>query len=217
MLSNRSIKWITIVIALTSLFGCATTGAQTKAASQGNVIVVAMQDLRGANGRIMSDNAGGLPDALGRALGLPIGTVAGAVLDVAVGTAANVAANKVVETTQPIELKVISEGSCEDWTHVVVRAAVSPQTATLRPGSIAQVKKDPATGQLMIEPVVNASGAPTYLSKSDRCYDGWVTEWKEHQRIVGNHLPWGNHRGNDPLFGGVKLSNVGTPNYDYIR
>ena len=44
-----------------------------------------------------------------------------------------------------------------------------------------------------------------------------IAEWKEHQRIVSNRLPWGNHRGNDPLFGGVKLSNIAEPAYDYIR
>jgi hypothetical protein len=129
----------------------------------------------------------------------------------------NVAANKVVETTQPIEVKVISEASREDWAHVVVRAPVSAQTTSLRPGSIAQIRKDSETSRIVVVPVTTAAGEPIYLTKSHRCYDSWVAEWKEHQRIVGKHLPWGNHRGNDALFGGVKLSDIGNPNYDYIQ
>lgn len=219
MLSNNGIIWrIAVAVGALSLFGCGTTASHIKTASQGNFIVIATHDLRGANGRVVTDNAGGLPDALGRALGLPIGVAAGAILDVAVGTATNAAANHVVETVQPIALKFISEESCGDWGHLVVRAAVSAQTATLRPGSIARARQDPATGNVSVVPVLAASGQPTYLTKSHRCYDSWVAEWKEHQRIVGNRLPWPMHRGNDPLFGGgVKLSNIANPDFDHIR
>lgn len=217
MLTNHRVTQCAAAVGVLLLSGCGTTASQLKKVSQGNVIVVAIQDVRSANGRVVSDNAGGIPDALGRAVGVPIGGVAGAVLDVAVGAATNAAANKAVETIQPLELKVISEETCQDWAHIVVRAAVSPQTATLRPGSMARVRQDSASGQMTVVPVTTAADAPAYLAKSHRCYGAWVAEWKEHQRIVRNRMPWSMHRGNDPLFGGVKLSNITDPSYDYIQ
>ncbi|MFA7270799.1 MAG: hypothetical protein WC073_15800 [Sterolibacterium sp.] len=214
-MSNNNILTVGLC-SIVLLSGCATTQA-TKSAATSNAIVIATLDLRNTNGRAVSDNAGGLPSTVVNAAGVPLGPAVGAALDVITGLALNTGNKVAIEAFHPMEIKVIFEEGCGNWSNLNVKLIDGSEALKLKPGSIVHLERDGgSTGNWWkVVQVTDSAVNPIFITKSHNCYPAWVDEWKWHQRGVANRMSWDAHK---QVFDfGVKLSEIPEPSFDYIR
>jgi hypothetical protein len=207
-----------IITGMTILSGCATTIKEQQA--RGNMIVVARYDsrfpeARPNTGRVFADNAGALPSAMAGAAGVPTSAAGGAVLDVGVGLALNLLASEAYKDRILMAFKVLYEDKCE-YGLKILDLRKSPDSQKLYPGYIARVSGD-KDDNVQIAPVTDANGKQAYLSKTHPCYANWVSEWKEHQRVLSSRsAPWDARRF-DPVFGSVPLDRFPDPKLDWVK
>lgn len=154
--------------------------------TNGNAIIVARFDTRvpgGGEGRWLTDNAGGIPSLAANAAGLPTTPAAGAAIDIGVAALANYAAGEAAKGKITIAFKYLFENTCKYGIHYV-DLRDTPEAEKLFPGHIAQWADGRDTRNWGLVPASAVAGQPAYLTKTHPCYEAWVKEWKEHQRLL---------------------------------
>ncbi|MDK9702566.1 MAG: hypothetical protein OEL20_05455 [Sulfuritalea sp.] len=206
------------LLGLALLSGCAGPTLKEQQ-SRGNMIVIARYDSRfpegnRGNGRVVTDNAGGAPSAVAGAAGLPTSPAGGAVLNVGAALAANLIFGDMAKDEIKMAFKVLYENGCEYGIRYL-DLRKSPEAQKLYPGYMARVEAY-KEGVLILQPVTDG-GKQVYLTKSHPCYATWVTEWKEHQRVLSSKTsPWDARRF-DPVFGSVPLDRFPDPQMDWVK
>lgn len=206
------------LMGLSLLAGCASI--QDKQA-RGNVIIIAKYDSRSPengpnNARLVTDNAGGLPSAVAGAAGMPTTAAGGAALNVGVGLAANLISGAIYKDRIFVAFKVLYENTCE-YHLETLDLRFSPESQNLFPGYVARVDGD-KEDHLMVVPAKDAAGHQIYLTKAHPCYAAWVTEWKEHQRVLSSKATnWDVHKHAPLLFGAVPLDRFPDPALEWVK
>ncbi len=206
------------LLGLALLSGCASI--QDKQ-TRGSMIIVARYDSRfpeggGGSAPRVTDNAGGVPSAVAGAAGVPTSAAGGAALNVGTALAINAIAGAVYKDRIHMGFKVLYEDKCE-YGLEQLDLRTSPQSQKLYPGYIARVAGD-KEGNFVLEPVTDGGGKQVYLTKSHPCYATWVTESKEHQRVLSNPgLPWSSRRNAPILFGAIPLDRFPEPQLNWVK
>lgn len=205
-------------LGLSMLAGCASIAEKQ---ARGDVIIIARYDSRFPEGRggsapRVTDNAGGVPSAVAGAAGVPTSAVGGAALNVGTALAINVVAGVVYKDRIHMGFKVLYADKCE-YGLEQLDLRTSPNSQRLYPGYMGRVQSD-KDGNFVLDPATDRNGKQVYLTKSHPCYATWVTESKEHQRVLSNPgLPWSSRRNAPILFGAIPLDRFPEPNLEWVK